>query len=671
MNPIDLATSFAGRPDLASLWQRVRAGAVDLSPREQILLTLAECRAHEKAGNIAEATRLAQDALNLAKREKFPEGIAGGLTHLANIHYRLGHYAECVQLANESLNQALDNPETVTALLLLGLCAIATNDWNAAEHNYLRAADVSRQINYPLGLTLNLLNLSVLHFARGAYDLSLAEANEFQAVARTIGYPIWLGLLTIASIHMLQGHRTRTRQTFDELASLATPDSLSEGFLLVRRAFLELDEDDWESAEQDLTRARRIADRLGDPILQIELHIHTGRMRLLQGNAHAAREWSNEAVVISQRHHIQALEAQALIYRAQANWALGKVDTAEQDLKHAIEQSTLLGANANLAWAMLFLAGIRHQLEHPDAQATALDAAKRIRDGGYTFLLERSRAFAFPVIGRLARSREPQARVIAEQLLDQLTRVAPLPLRIVGMGHFEVNQGRRRIADDEWSKRKVGEIFRFLLCQPQYSAPRDVVLESLWPEHSPESSQALLHQATFTLRRILEPELPNKFPSRYLAVENETISLHFPSGSVLDAEQFEIAMRGALAHDTFDELKNACALYTGDLFPQDRYADWAAGPRERLLRLYLRGLLALAERQLLDSHPQDALDTCQRLIERDSYEEDAVLVGMRACLALNDRPGALRLYRQMEHTLKQEMDLKPRADLTALADSLC
>jgi DNA-binding SARP family transcriptional activator len=43
---------------------------------------------------------------------------------------------------------------------------------------------------------------------------------------------------------------------------------------------------------------------------------------------------------------------------------------------------------------------------------------------------------------------------------------------------------------------------------------------------------------------------------------------------------------------------------------------------------------------------------------------------MRACQALGDRPGALRLYHALEQRLRTDLDLAPRADLEALAAAL-
>jgi hypothetical protein len=43
---------------------------------------------------------------------------------------------------------------------------------------------------------------------------------------------------------------------------------------------------------------------------------------------------------------------------------------------------------------------------------------------------------------------------------------------------------------------------------------------------------------------------------------------------------------------------------------------------------------------------------------------------MRACVALDDRPAAMRLYHDLEQRLRTDLQLSPRPDLQSLAVSL-
>jgi DNA-binding SARP family transcriptional activator len=184
------------------------------------------------------------------------------------------------------------------------------------------------------------------------------------------------------------------------------------------------------------------------------------------------------------------------------------------------------------------------------------------------------------------------------------------------------------------------------------------------------TSQGLFHQATSTLRHILEPDLPDKFPSRYLSFDGDRLMINLPPGSVVDFEQFEQRLPEAIENGGLDALQKALGLYVGDLFPIDRYADWSAGRRDHLEELYLRGLLALGQVYFAQEQYYPALNCARSIIQRDNWNEDAVLLGMRAYFRLGDVPRAIRLYNNLKETLAEDLQLQPRSDLRALADQM-
>jgi DNA-binding SARP family transcriptional activator len=213
-------------------------------------------------------------------------------------------------------------------------------------------------------------------------------------------------------------------------------------------------------------------------------------------------------------------------------------------------------------------------------------------------------------------------------------------------------------------------LFRYLLLQKNRAAGHEVIIEALWPDSNSDSLIDMLHQATSALRHALEPDLPDKFPSRYLKVEGEHIALYLPPGSEVDFEHFERVLPLAVQARSADRLQEALNLYTGEFFPSDRYADWSEEKRHSLADLRQRGLLSLAKAYLDQNQYYYAINCCRQILSIDAWNEDAVLLAMRAYLGLQDVPHALQLYRDLEKTLDAELGLRPREDVRSLAETL-
>ena len=164
--------------------------------------------------------------------------------------------------------------------------------------------------------------------------------------------------------------------------------------------------------------------------------------------------------------------------------------------------------------------------------------------------------------------------------------------------------------------------------------------------------------------------MPEKFRSRYLSFEGEQISLQLSQGSIIDFEVFRQNLPAALQNNSPELLQDALNLYTGELFPADRYAEWCENQREVLSELYQKGLLALARHHYLKLQYADALDCCRQITLLDPWNEDAVMLAMQCYRDLGTAPHAMRLYFRLESILKQDLGLEPNPELRQLADSI-
>lgn len=260
---------------------------------------------------------------------------------------------------------------------------------------------------------------------------------------------------------------------------------------------------------------------------------------------------------------------------------------------------------------------------------------------------------------------QPDERVkqASAQLLERLNRLPPAPLKVVTLGSYQVSQGRRQISIRELKQRRCGELLALLLFSPAHRLTVEQVIESLWPDGDPLYTSRMFHHATSSLRHLLEPDLPNRLPSRYLAVEEGEVSLNLPPGSQVDFEEFERCCQQG-------DWEAALTWFGGEYLPNYLYSDWTVVFRQRAGTWAQSALGTLAEKRLAEGHFTEALDFSQRLLELEPWHEPAVMVAMRAYQGLNNPAGALRLYRRLEKTLKSELDAAPDVALQALAREL-
>ncbi len=612
----------------------------------------------------------AREAVEKARRYD-PARLAQTLSNLTRLLIRDGQYKAAQQSANEVLGLEQQTNNAVEAIIALGTCAAQTNQLDEAEAYFNQAADMSRKINYPLGLAHALQYLTgLVLLVRGRFHLALTLIEEAGILLEEQGSRHWSEPFLRGLIYEIVGDRRHCRQVLDELVLQIEPGTRLAAAYYYLWGSLALDEDELEQAKEYLRLGLRVANRIGIMDLNLWIRLAYSRYHRLKNEAPVARTWADDALQQARHYGSLYFTGLALIERAQDNWSSGDQTGAETDLDEAIQVLEPLYAAYDLTRARFLRALWAQQANRPDAETAWLEAVRHIIREGYAFILEKEQNTAFPLIAAHMRSKTPEVRSATEELLGHLANVPPPPLRIVGLGQFAVWKGRQRIADQAWARRKAGELFRYLLLQPNRAAGHEVIIEALWPDSSSDSPINLLHQATSTLRHALEPDLPEKFPSRYLRVEGEHISLILPPASMVDFEHFERVLPLAIQTQSIDRLVEALNLYSGELFPAERYADWSEEKRQSLAELRQRGLLALAKAYLDQGQFYNAINSSRQVLNIDAWNEDSVLLTMQAYVGLQDIPHALQMYEELKRTLNKELGIAPRSDLRELAEKL-
>lgn len=618
----------------------------------------------ERSGEIGAAFQKAEQALEKARASGPTGAVLEAQVRVAFLHFRLGHYARARLMAEQAL--ALDTPDTVShvdAWLVLGNCAAETNDLSAAADSYLHAIDLSRQMGYSRALMRGLHNLATgIYLPHGLFELALAADQEVARLAKEQGVPklYWGALVTLAWIYWLTGRYDQSAAALEELFQHASPGALEEGYGHWLCANLALENGRLDQVLPRCARARSIAEAIGEPGLGILVRLGPSRFYRENGDAAAAREWAADALSMAERagyHHLQGL---ALIERGCALWALGKIPDAETDLRAALAVLQPLDLHYDLTRASLYLAALLSAQKNPQAAPFWQQAAGLIQTHGYDFLLEKERALTLPWIAGGLDSPDPERKKISQELFAHLQKTAPAALQVKTLGQFSVRVGARLLLKAALRQRRAGEVLVFLLASPGYTLTSQQITDTLCPDKEPDAALDFYHHAVSALRHLLEPDLPDRrFPSRYLDVSEERITLILPPGSEIDFIAFQ-------QHIQARDWEQALAFYQGEFMPTERYAEWTILIRQHLADLNEQALLAQAAERLSVGDSPACLELVRRVLLHNAWQEKAVELGMRAALAAGDRATALKLYHRLKKVLEKELGIEPQTELQQL-----
>ncbi len=201
-----------------------------------------------------------------------------------------------------------------------------------------------------------------------------------------------------------------------------------------------------------------------------------------------------------------------------------------------------------------------------------------------------------------------------------------------------------------------------------------MLLDLFWPEADADRALRTLRTAFYKLRHALEPELRPYAPSTYIASSRGRYRFRTESPHWFDFQAFLEHSRAARqALERGDRagaaalIESALELYGGDFLPEERYEDWAALPRERLLQEYLELVLRLA--QLLRTSDGDTARVLAHLraaAARAPEREDVQRELMWYLARSGNVAQALRQYEALRRMLREEFGVEPAPETRAL-----
>jgi DNA-binding SARP family transcriptional activator len=258
--------------------------------------------------------------------------------------------------------------------------------------------------------------------------------------------------------------------------------------------------------------------------------------------------------------------------------------------------------------------------------------------------------------GRPGAAAEPGPAVAAVRV-SAAQAAHELAVHLLGPLHVAVDD----VAIENWPSARCRSLFGYLLTHREPWPPREVLMETFWPESSPEAARNSLNVAIHGLRRTLRTITDTAVVVHVCGAYriNQELSLW------LDVDEFDRRVEsGHKAEETGDiaearqDYELAGGVYRGDFMADDPYEDWTALTRERLRLAHLDALGRLSHLHFNAGHYTACASLCQRIVEKDPCREDAHRRLMR-CYSRQGQPHlALMQYRMCVQALTGELGVE-------------
>jgi len=252
-----------------------------------------------------------------------------------------------------------------------------------------------------------------------------------------------------------------------------------------------------------------------------------------------------------------------------------------------------------------------------------------------------------------------------EENIKTATGIETVPIRIRTFGNFQVFRAESRVPDQDWKARPPKLLLKALIARGGSGVPKDLLVEDLWPEASPDSGESQFKVALHRLRHALEPSTGKSRSSSYVILKNNLVSLRKDICRT-DVEDFlSLQKQGKKAEEAGYKdrallcYRSAIDLYNGDFLAEDLYEAWAELRRYQLRTTYIDLLYRTAALHEAKGRSRKASEYYKMIIKTDPVCEAAYQKLMLIYSNGGMRAEALKVYEDCRKTLEREIGVEP------------
>lgn len=240
-------------------------------------------------------------------------------------------------------------------------------------------------------------------------------------------------------------------------------------------------------------------------------------------------------------------------------------------------------------------------------------------------------------------------------------------LRFYCFGEFEVFRNGEALNVTTLGGVKARRLLKILLTHQGSFLTVDQLIEWLWNDDRPEHPERTLRNYVYQLRKVLEADVADGQEYKLIRTGEEGCYGLFSSKDYwMDVQAFEAIIKEAeslVARQSWQEavqqLQEAAALYRGDFLKEELYEEWTKARRNELQQRYGHILVLLAEGHAQSQDWTNAIACAQKTAALAPGHEGVHRHLMRYLCHAGNRDGAIKVFKQLEAYLKEEIQVAP------------
>jgi LuxR family transcriptional regulator, maltose regulon positive regulatory protein len=355
----------------------------------------------------------------------------------------------------------------------------------------------------------------------------------------------------------------------------------------------------------------------------------------------------------------------------------GEADAAETWLAQAVEDFIQVGdcfgqSAANCARTLnLWLSGSRTA-----ALAIFQELAPRLKRLQQGFLLTQpshlglqdNQIFLPLILEAQKQGLEPEwlSTLLKENNLEGIDYHPGYGLDIRCLGSFEVWRGKTMMTLKDWQRGKARQLFQFFITHRGRWFSREQITDRLWPHLDLDSSAQNLKVILNALNRALEPARESGQTPFFIIRRDNLYGLNPGAQIHTDVDDFTHLCMSSDEED----LQEAINLYEGDFLMDALDETWTQEKRLQLREIYYETAQRLSVIYYHSNRFDEAIKTSHHILTIDSCCEPAYQMLMKCHAARGNRAGVSSVYRRLTAVLREELDIPPSNETTALWEAL-